>query len=59
MTLPLIFSQPQVPPSKEFAKKSQGPPPWISNFCASMVLTSCREKINYLQNFIKKRKFLN
>jgi hypothetical protein len=23
---PLIFSQPQVPPSKEFAKKTQGPP---------------------------------
>ncbi len=24
---PLIFSQPQVPPSKDFAKKNQGPPP--------------------------------
>jgi hypothetical protein len=24
---PLIFSQPQVPPSKEFAKKPQGPTP--------------------------------
>jgi hypothetical protein len=24
---PLNFSQPQVPPSKEFAKKPQGPPP--------------------------------
>ncbi len=34
---PLIFSQPQVPPSKEFATKPQGPPPpWISNYCASM-----------------------
>ncbi len=33
---PLIFSQPQVPPSKEFAKKNQGPP-WISNYCASMI----------------------
>ena len=37
MTPPLIFSQPRVPPSKEFAKKNQGPPPpWISNYCASM-----------------------
>ena len=35
-TPPLIFSQPQVPPSKEFAKKTQGPSPWISNYCASM-----------------------
>ncbi len=26
-TPPLIVSQPQVPPSKEFAKKTQGPPP--------------------------------
>jgi hypothetical protein len=33
---PWIFSQPQVPPSKEFAKKPHGPPPWISNFCASI-----------------------
>ena len=32
---PLIFSQPQVPPSKEFAKNSKYPP-WISNYCASM-----------------------
>jgi hypothetical protein len=32
---PLIFSQPQVPPSNDFAKKTQGPP-WISNYCASM-----------------------
>jgi hypothetical protein len=24
---PLIFSQPQVPPSKEFARKTQGPLP--------------------------------
>jgi hypothetical protein len=31
----LIFSQPQVPPSKEFAKKPKYPPPWISNYCAS------------------------
>jgi len=36
---PLIFSQPQVPPSKEFAKKTQGPPPWISNYCASMLVS--------------------
>ncbi len=41
---PLIFSQPQVyPPSKEFAKKTNVTPPppthpWISNYCASMVL---------------------
>jgi hypothetical protein len=27
MTHPLIFLQPQVPPSKEFAKNPQGPPP--------------------------------
>jgi hypothetical protein len=33
---PLIFSQPQVPPSKEFAKNPKYPPPWISNYCASM-----------------------
>ena len=33
---PLIFSQPQVPPSKEFAKKPKIPP-WIFNYCASMV----------------------
>ncbi len=26
MPHPLIFSQPQYPPSKEFAKKPQGPP---------------------------------
>jgi hypothetical protein len=34
----LIFSQPQVPPSKEFAKKPQGHPPPLdfSNYCASM-----------------------
>jgi hypothetical protein len=32
---PLIFLQPQVPPSKEFAKKPKDPP-WISNYCASM-----------------------
>jgi hypothetical protein len=24
---PLIFSQPQIPPSKEFAKKTKEPPP--------------------------------
>jgi hypothetical protein len=32
----LIFSQPQGPPSKEFAKKPKDPHPWISNYCASM-----------------------
>jgi hypothetical protein len=32
---PLIFSKPQVPPSKEFAKKTQRPP-WISNYCAAI-----------------------
>ncbi len=40
-TPPLIFSQPQGPHSKEFAKKIKyptPPPPWISNYCASMVV---------------------
>jgi hypothetical protein len=37
---PLIFSQPQIPPSKEFAKKTkEPPPPWISSYCASMVVS--------------------
>jgi hypothetical protein len=34
-----IFSQPQVPYSKEFVKKSDGPSTWSFNYCAA----SCDE----------------
>ncbi len=35
---PLIFSQPQVPPLKRICQENQGPPPpWIYNYCASML----------------------
>ena len=33
---PLIFSQPKYPPQKNLPKKTKDPPPWISNYCASM-----------------------
>jgi hypothetical protein len=34
---PPIFSQPQVPPQKNLPKITQGPPYWISNYCASIL----------------------
>jgi hypothetical protein len=40
----MIFSQPQVPPSKEFAKNPKDPkdppPPWIFNYGASYAFKS-------------------
>ena len=35
---PMIFSQPQVPPQKNLPKNHKDPP-WISNYCASMLVS--------------------
>ncbi len=55
---PLVFSQPQVPPSKESAKKTQGPhpPPWISKYCASMLGNQTLFKFFCGIHFFKKAK---
>jgi hypothetical protein len=55
-TPPPIFSQPQVPPSKEFAKNPQGPPsppPWISNYWASMYLGFSTVETNQIQTVLR------